>query len=77
MNATTIKVNMEVKSRLDNLKLFPRESYNDVLTRLVDMAYDDEPLSEHTLERIEEALKDLKCGKYYTQEEIEADLELR
>lgn len=68
---------MEVKSRLDNLKLFPRESYNDVLTRLVDMAYDDEPLSEHTLERIEEALKGLKCGKYYTQEEIEADLELR
>jgi hypothetical protein len=41
------------------------------------MAYDEEPLSDSDLERIEEALKDLKNGKYYTQEEIEAELGLR
>ena len=76
MHATTIKVDPKLKSNLDNLKLHPRESYNDVIARLLNMAYDEEPLSESTLERIEEGLKDLKSGKYYTQEEIEAELGL-
>lgn len=76
MQATTIKVDPKLKSSLDNLKLHPRESYNDVIARLLNMAYDEEPLSDSTLERIEEALKDLKNGKYYTQEEIEAELGL-
>ncbi len=76
MHATTIKVDPKLKSSLDNLKLHPRESYNDVIARLLNMAYDEEPLSDSTLERIEEALKDLKNGKYYTQEEIEAELGL-
>lgn len=76
MHATTIKVDPKLKSSLDNLKLHPRESYNDVIARLLNMAYDEEPLSDATLERIEESLKDLKSGKYYTQEEIEAELGL-
>ena len=76
MHATTIKVDTKLKSSLDNLKLHPRESYNDVIARLLNMAYDEEPLSDSTLERIEESLKDLKSGKYYTQEEIEAELGL-
>ena len=75
--ATTIKIDPQLKNSLDNLKLFPRETYNDVVSRLVDMAYDEEPLSDETLNRIEETLEDLKRGKYYTQEEIEAELELR
>jgi predicted transcriptional regulator len=40
------------------------------------MATDDEPLSEATLKSIEEALEDLKGGRYYTEEEISAELEL-
>jgi predicted transcriptional regulator len=76
MTATTIKVDPKLKSSLDNLKMHPRESYNDVIARLLNMAYDEEPLSDLTLKRIEEALKDLKNGKYYTQEEIETELGL-
>jgi predicted transcriptional regulator len=75
--ATTIKVDLELKENLDKLKLFPRETYNEVVSRLVDMAYDQEPLSDETINRIEEALEDLKRGKYYTQEEVEAELGLR
>ncbi len=41
------------------------------------MAYDEEALNDETVNRIEEALEDLKRGKYYTQEEIEAELGLR
>ncbi len=46
------------------------------IDRLVSMETDDEPLSEETHKRIEEALEDLKAGRYYTEEEIEAELEL-
>ncbi|KXS42392.1 hypothetical protein HWN40_07060 [Methanolobus zinderi] len=73
---TTIKIDPELKDSLDKLKLFPRETYNEVVSRLVNMAYDQEPLSDETISRIEEALADLKRGKYYTQEEVEAELGL-
>jgi len=46
------------------------------IDRLASMATDDEPLSKAALKRIEEALDDLKQGRYYTEEEIEAELEL-
>jgi predicted CopG family antitoxin len=75
-DTTTIVIRQETKARLDDLKRHPRESYNDVVDRLASMATDDEPLSDETLKRIEEALEDLKQGKYYTEEEIEAELEL-
>lgn len=74
--ATTIKIDPELKDSLDKLKLFPRETYNEVVSRLVNMAYDQEPLSDETISRIKEALADLKRGKYYTQEEVEAELGL-
>jgi predicted transcriptional regulator len=73
---TTILIRQETKARLDELKRHPRETYNDVVDRLASMATDDETLSEETLKRIEDALEDLKQGRYYTEEEIEAELEL-
>lgn len=76
-DTTTIVIRQETKARLDELKRHPRETYNDVVDRLAGMATDDEPLSEETLKRIEDALEDLKQGRYYTEEEIEAELELR
>jgi predicted transcriptional regulator len=75
-DTTTIVIRQETKTRLDELKRHPRESYNDVVDRLASMAADEEPLSDETLKRIEEALEDLKQGRYYTEEEIEAELEL-
>ena len=38
------------------------------------MQIDDIPLGKETLKRIEEALEDLKQGRYYTEEEIKAEL---
>jgi len=73
---TTIKINTDLKSRLDRLKTHPRETYNDVVTRLADMASDEEPLSISTLERIETAIADLKAGRFVTAEEIDKELGL-
>ena len=62
---TTIQVSREVKKLLDELKLHPRESYDMVIRRLIETRIDDEPLSEETLRRIEEALEDVKAGRLY------------
>jgi len=75
-SVTTIKINSGLKARLDLLKVHPRETYNDVVSRLADMASDDETLSSSTLERIEKAVADLKAGRYVTAEEIDRELGL-
>jgi predicted transcriptional regulator len=73
MPATTIQVQPEVKDRLDLLKRHPRESYNDVIKRLVDTRIDEEPLSEEAIAGIEEALEDIRKGRLHTEEEIKEE----
>jgi hypothetical protein len=58
------------KSRLETLKRHPTEPYNDVIARLIDMAVDDEPLSEEAIRGIEEALEDIRSGRLYSEDEI-------
>jgi len=74
-DTTTIKIKIPLKNRLDSLKVHPRESYTDVIERLVDMAVDDEPLSDAAIRAIEESLNDLKAGRVYTLEQVRAELE--
>jgi predicted transcriptional regulator len=73
MAVTTIQLQPEVKDRLDLLKKHPRESYSDVIKRLVDARIDDEPLSEEELRGIEEALKDIREGRTHTEEEMKRE----
>ncbi|QYZ78109.1 hypothetical protein E2N92_01015 [Methanofollis formosanus] len=60
---TTIQLRPETKSRLDGIKIHPRETYDETLNRLLDMAYDPEPLSEDTLKKIEEGIADIRAGR--------------
>ena len=71
---TTIQVSREVKELLDQLKLHPREPYDSVIRRLVESQLDEEPLSEESLRRLEEALEDLREGRVYTSEEVRREL---
>jgi predicted transcriptional regulator len=73
-DTTTIKIRVPLKHRLDSLKIHPRESYTDVIERLVEMAVDDEPLSDATIKAIEESLEDIKLGRVYTLEQVMAEL---
>ena len=73
MPPTTIQLQPEVKESLDQLKKHPRESYNDVIRRLVGSRMDEEPLSEEALEGIEEALEDIRRGRLHTEEEIKKE----
>ncbi len=74
--ATTIQLQPETKSRLDELKIHPRESYDETLNRLLDIAYDPEPLSEETLQQIEEGIADIRAGRLRSLEDIALELGL-
>ena len=41
---TSVRMRTDTKALLDDLKLNPRETYDDVVRRLTEAAYDDEPL---------------------------------
>jgi len=68
--ATTIYIREDLKESLDKLKRHQKESYNDVIERLVGLAIDNEPLSDEAIKGLEEALEDIKCGRLISEEEI-------
>jgi predicted transcriptional regulator len=73
-STTTIKIESDLRDRLNALKIHPRETYSEVIGRLVEMAIDDEPLSDETIRAIEESLEDLKAGRVFTLDEVMAEL---
>ena len=70
---TTIQISDNVKSVLDKIKMIERETYNDVIERMIE---DDLELNERTKIEIEEARKRIKAGKFITQEEAKKRLGL-
>ncbi len=60
---TTIQVSDEVQQRLEKMKLFARESYNEILERMLE---DELLLNEETKKEIEEAKK----GKSISHSEV-------
>ncbi|HOI59006.1 MULTISPECIES: antitoxin VapB family protein [unclassified Methanoculleus] len=72
---TTVWVSQETKERLAAMKRYPRETFDDVIRRLMDTTEDDEPLSDEAIRGIEESLEDIKAGRLYTLEEARAELQ--
>jgi len=68
---TTIQLKDDIKSTLNKMKLYERETYNDVLERLIE---DVQELNEETKKEIELAVKEIKSGKYVTHEKLAEEL---
>ncbi|MDF1558038.1 MAG: hypothetical protein P1P80_07665 [ANME-2 cluster archaeon] len=68
---TTIQINEDIKVSLNRMKIFKRETYNDVLERLVE---DVQELNEETKKEIESALKEVENGKFITHEKLAKEL---
>jgi len=68
--ANTISIRADLKDQLAALKRHPRESYNDVIERLLMLAVDEEPISEETLSGLEESLEDVRKGNLITEKVI-------
>jgi predicted CopG family antitoxin len=64
---TTIQLNTDVKRTLETMKIHPRETFNDVLERLVE---DVRELDKRTLAEVEEARAEIRAGKYLTQDQV-------
>jgi len=69
--ATTIQVSEELVKELRNMKMFEKETYEEVIWDLVE---DSLELSKETRENIEKSRKEISQGKVHTLEEIEEKL---
>lgn len=68
---TTVCLEPRVKEMLNGLKTHREESYSSVIERIATMAYDSEPLTNSEIKEIEESLKDIKVGRYYSEDEAQ------
>ena len=62
MEKTTIQINIETLERLKALKNFDRQSYDDLLNKVIDNM-EEESLSNEEIEDIKIALDNVKRGK--------------
>ncbi|TBR24582.1 MAG: hypothetical protein EPO63_03625 [Candidatus Nitrosotenuis sp.] len=68
---TSIQLENKTKARLDKMKVFPKESYNDVVNRLINVVEDDEGvLSEQTIKDLEKALSEVRNDKLLSHNQI-------
>lgn len=67
--STTIQISDEVRKKLESMKLYIRESYNEIIERMLE---DELELNEQTKIEIEEAKKE----KSVSQEEVKKRLGL-
>lgn len=76
--ATSIQLEKRTKAKLEKLKIFPREPYDDVVNRLLNMMEEDVGiLSEKTIRDLEEGVADIKAGRVYTSEQVKKKLGLK
>jgi len=74
--ATTIQLEKRTKKRLERVKMFPRETYNQVIERLLERER-EETLSPRTIRNIERALGDVKAGRTHSTKEVKKKLGIK
>ena len=67
MATSTIQLSLDVKRALTSMKLHSRESFNEVLERLLE---DLREVDESTKKEIEAALHEIKAGRFHTHEQV-------
>ncbi len=68
---TTIQISQDMKKVLEEMKLHPRETYEEVLERLLE---DLQELNERTKKEIEHAIREIKAGRYRTHQQLKNEL---
>ncbi len=75
---TTIQISNNLKKDLDSFKEHNRETYEEVIDKLVLFAKENEEskmeLSKETLEGIKEAKEDIKKGRVYSTAQLKKEL---
>ena len=60
---TTIRLDTSVKKRLESFKNFDRESYEDVIRRMINISQDSDKLDADEIRQLESSIADLKKGR--------------
>ncbi len=75
---TTIQISNNLKRDLDSFKEHNRETYEEVIDKLILFAKENEEskmeLSNETLEGIKEAKEDIKKGRVYSTAQLKKEL---
>jgi predicted transcriptional regulator len=74
---TTIQLEERIKNRLEEIKIDPRETYNKVIERLIQLSKEEEELNPKTIRNIEQALEDVKRGRVYSTHEVKKKLGIK
>ena len=73
METTTIQISKDLQKKLEERKMYAKESYEEVREDLIE---DTMELSEETKKDIEEARKEIKVGKFSTLAQVKKELGL-
>ncbi len=68
---TTIQLSHEMKRVLEGVKLHPHETYEEILERLLE---DLQEMNEQTRKEVEQAIRDIKAGKYRTHQRLKDEM---
>jgi len=74
MAMTTVQLRSETKEKLQALKLHPRETFDALIDRLADAAYDDEPLTQDERDDIVASEADIQAGRVRNLRDIMKEL---
>jgi hypothetical protein len=72
----TVKLTLETKARLTALKTHPRETYDDVVARLTELAVDREPVDEELADQLRQSDADVRAGRLVDLDAVCSDLRL-
>ncbi len=76
---TSIQIEKEIKEHLDKFKNHPRETYNEVIARMIHIMsqQNKEELSQQTIKNIEKSLAEIKAGKVSLHKDVKRRLGLK
>jgi len=77
MEQSTIKLSKKLKADLAKQKNHPSETYEIVISRLLQSSKEDDILSDEVIKNIEEGIEDIKKGRVYTSKQLKKKLGLK
>ncbi len=76
METTMIQLKKKTVARLQELKRYSRESYDEVINQLLDDS-EVEVLTEKEIKEVEEGLEDIKQGRVQSIEKVAKNLNVK
>lgn len=74
MTSTTIQISSELQQELNKMKLFNRETYEEVIWNIIE---DTKELSEQTKKDIDHSRKEISEGKFITLSDLKKKYNLQ